>query len=1262
MQSYEELVDPNRPGRRRMKKFSGPPASGESAVTLTNAFRVFTAITFAIACVAVGFGVAAYVRDNQSVLNNIMVDNLRAVNATIDATNITLVKSDSVMASTIMSENGTVTNLESDSAEITEITSTTGTIATLESGEATVTQLDATNGTVTTLSSDNATVTTLASTDSSITNLLTTMQTQEHLEYTASGALQATHNVHILNGASALDMTLPADLTPLIGKHLKICSVGGQEDSVTLLGGANTFDAAGFWQVVRFEGGSPCCVDLHVLSASSVHVISNTCTLFCATPAMNHCIDPQRPEQTNAFHGYWRAQTKAPYDLSVLNGAFFGLVHIDMTQNPPLQKIWAGSTNYPREVTFQDISANPLTRTVERSLFAFSANTLTTIEVDSLVDFPDFPYAFTLQPTQDEAVYYLSRETLGYNLMDSNSLWRRIPTPPQVVPYDLGRFLTQSRSADDPRSILEAYVDTTIYSLGGYTSRELEYESYIGTPAAMALKDDLVNVGFQHTTLVSRIFRTQNASDGITTLTTDVEHNVMPSTRVTINGCTGAWAVMNGDHLTSPAETFSVLSAEPAFADFSAAPANRTQQYRVGFFFDSSALPADGSGVATSTGPCEISVSYGPLKSDTEYLETMSAIQYYMFKASPNAYHIIPFLERSTAGSGPSVPILETWQQVIDANAAGTANRLGQRTKPFSSPSSFYPGGLPFAWLYNADSIDSGLTSYISINNRFGIKPGEGIFTDGVASPFWYSTARQNYLVDVKVPYHQCVGASRTSPDNLFAAFLYGEPGCDSFETVMVDYDVLPPINAHFVTTFAPYNGQSPFGVDYATLSAEELDALRNQFFVGRIDPTYTSGRNIGYARLSSLFLIDPFYFSLQAEFIPDGIPTSVRDPREALLKIYSGVYEYLFTDLGCESIIFDIRGLGGGDLAATISHREFFGTDTQEIFLYDMKALTDDGTGARVNASTWTYANDFLSNRAHISTVFPTQTETNYPGSTLAGGEVIILTNTMATSAGDTFPNQFLGAALDRELGGGTNVQLIGSIDGRLPGLSCPANSLAISQDSARVRDPAGNPRGFRFDSDCDNVLLRAADGSALCNRIPALAVDCAPTLNGLSGGCPLPDDEDTLFFPDLGYVPNTRPRLTGDVRPQTPTPSNRTQWRDAWLEQAVRAALLAKKRSSPKLKPKRTNATPRAQRSFGHACPDNVELRALNSVNGTIVIQFHKNRNDKSNLAAILSAKKQGSSIMRREMETGGLCVNGDGHIMVTPTCQGLPKLVIS
>ena len=188
-----------------------------------------------------------------------------------------------------------------------------------------------------------------------VTNLSTQMSGSVPLTHTTSATIPASNNLQLLNGgASALNMTMPADMTAFIGKRMKVCSVSGQRDAL-ILGGTNKFDTDGFWSVWRADA-NPCCITFDVLSATRLDITERKCGVFCTNSSFVHCIDPQRADSTNVFHGWWREQTKGanPSKMSGQSASYF---FINMTNSPPQLTFYAGTVTNPREPTFEDQNA-----------------------------------------------------------------------------------------------------------------------------------------------------------------------------------------------------------------------------------------------------------------------------------------------------------------------------------------------------------------------------------------------------------------------------------------------------------------------------------------------------------------------------------------------------------------------------------------------------------------------------------------------------------------------------------------------------------------------------------------------------------------------------------------------------------------------------------------------------------------------------------------------------------------------------------------
>ena len=324
-------------------------------------------------------------------------------------------------------------------------------------------------------------------------------------------------------------------------------------------------------------------------------------------------------------------------------------------------------------------------------------------------------------------------------------------------------------------------------------------------------------------------------------------------------------------------------------------------------------------------------------------------------------------------------------------------------------------------------------------------------------------------------------------------------------------------------------------GISYEALTPMARQFYQQALYAGLINPTLTQGRRIGIISLPDMLSIDTFGVMTEPQFCPTGKcnATSPRFEREALVSVYATVMRYLKVNLTADSIIIDIRWNGGGLAETVVAWRELFGTEDQQILNSNLYPRAEEtGYGTLININTFTYANDALRIINAAESVYPSLTATNYPNSVHTGGPVVVMTDYNAASAGDVFPNLFLGSTFNKQLGGATPVKIVGNIDGRLDGASITGFTTPIATESNRLTGTTPSITtgidGLRW--------YRRLDGSFLGNRHLALAIDTMVNMTGLSGSKSPVADWENLVYPDLGFVTNTRPRLTGDTKPQTP------------------------------------------------------------------------------------------------------------------------------
>jgi len=153
---------------------------------------------------------------------------------------------------------------------------------------------------------------------------------------------------------------------------------------------------------------------------------------------------------------------------------------------------------------------------------------------------------------------------------------------------------------------------------------------------------------------------------------------------------------------------------------------------------------------------------------------------------------------------------------------------------------------------------------------------------------------------------------------------------------------------------------------------------------------------------------------------------------------------------------------------------------------------------------------------------------------------------------------------------------------------------------------------------------------------------------------------------------LPNTRAQLPGDPRPAQPITTEKTTWRDAWLEATVQTeinALGAKRRRSILKKKVRRGVhhvktvydpqTSYAMYGVDITCPPGVTLTPLSEMQPTINITIPVVFDDVDAQLEENEAIAQITAIITEEYRTGGLCRTEDGRIMATPSCTAFPGI---
>lgn len=408
---------------------------------------------------------------------------LRAVLVNLTASSVNATELHSVLAhittlvsQSITSTTAVITNLFATTGQITQLTSTFFTAL-----NGTVTHLESVTGYIQNLVTDqaainNITAQTIYAENATITNVVSQMASSVPLTHTTSAVLPSTHNLQLLNGSVALNMTLPADMTAFIGKRMKVCSISGQQDAL-ILGGTNKFDTADYWSVWRTEQATnPCCITFDVLSATRLDITERKCGLFCTNSSFVHCIDPQRPESTNLLHGWWKEAIKGvnPSRSAGIGASYF---FVNMSVSPPVLTFYAGSAKYPREPTWEDQS-NLATTSLARisgirtqTWYAVSPTLLSQLNSNNVVNpaltapvILSLPFYLLLQPDANTLYGNFVFEN-GVTIFDEKLCTRIAANQvPEIIPYGTG-ISNGGLEPDHPITILRSLADIYMFKL-----------------------------------------------------------------------------------------------------------------------------------------------------------------------------------------------------------------------------------------------------------------------------------------------------------------------------------------------------------------------------------------------------------------------------------------------------------------------------------------------------------------------------------------------------------------------------------------------------------------------------------------------------------------------------------------------------------------------------------------------------------------------------------------------------------------------------
>jgi len=1042
------------------------------------------------------------------------------------------------------------------------------------------TTVSATNVNSATVSTETVSATSVNATTVSTTTVMTDNVMHNVLSVSTNDTMPATHG-HVLLEGVAVVVTLPAfPLTAFKGKTFTVCNSDNTDRKLVLPDGNYWLPNTYFTQIFFNEGA--CCVTFSVTDENRVHIVGdrdNRCFSFCTADSL-FCVDPQRPDETSVFGGWWGARTPGPVLSGI--GGFSDRLHSVIRAEvqgpypaPPYHfnlRVYCGTGRTDvAECTDPDMRApspgnvDPSTnnREVRQGVFMVDSTTMAINDVffDGILD------AFG---TNNTLTFYLEEDEKTMVLQFTNALV--IPSvqnfvlekmsPPKIRGYG-ALALEDTMSVNDLAFQLRSLRNIR-EQLGGEAGKNGGTDGYIGYAASNELLETLISDGVSRNANIYSVRSTihpntpATGTELLTTIRTTVPHGVSPFSTVSFSGFTGAWSVLNtGDYkvvMTGLSDYETDINND--FVDYHVDPAQSSIKFELNIVFDSSGM------FNNFTGTPVIHVSHGPVTSSMEYREWCDVAVYWMHESLTQSLHNIFRQFYDPVLSAAPFFVHNTFAEFQNAMDTVSSVRGAKFTRTTEQASEFYInaarniGGSP--------SIGK-TRGYVPVND-----PYLGNLLNDVQDPtgIYDRFVMMNYLEEVHVPYWKQVGApDPTNGFQILSSFI-NAPGDGStgrsFEGTTAPFGDLPPAGYSFLHPDAPQNCEpgTPlpfsciFGIPggYGVLPPHIVKNFQEDFFFGLVNQNFTDGRKIGYIRLRDMQQGDVPGLMNIYDMLPDDLPDSPRFTDETLARVTAPMMYKMVTEWECDRVILDIRSNNGGfpHMARVLSHA--FGDD-QEGFGNRFVTTNNDDFSVVLDPFTFrkTDAQEVMKSRQYM---FRSYASAANPGTTVSDGYVAILTDIASASGGDMFPNYFVGENEDKQLGTGVQSFLFGEVDGRLLGSTGPTVALPVSGTGSRIMAGGTYPFPIAYSAVENGGLLyvHAKSNRTSMVRSPGLACSAGTSVSGRSGGnCFSNLYEDTVHY-DLGYVtPHPDPRLPNDNRVD-PIPSDPDTWRGRWEEDVIR------------------------------------------------------------------------------------------------------------
>jgi cytoskeletal protein CcmA (bactofilin family) len=682
---------------------------------------------------------------------------------------------------------------------------------------------------------------------------------------------------------------------------------------------------------------------------------------------------------------------------------------------------------------------------------------------------------------------------------------------------------SEKRKTYDPRYMLDYIWECWMRDSHGHIAPDMEDETFIGTVPAEGVRDTIRDVGTTHIIDIEGFQTSANMGvlgTAVTTVHTKVHHHVNPGSRVTLSGLGGAvgdWSTLNNQsYRVSVLNCSHNVAPNALFEDVDpGVPANSGVKHTFCIELDTSDAGdfprADGWYAPPAGG--KSTVNHGPITVNSEYRETVTALI--------EMYHAIFGAGGTHSGIGAYAPfdskpylpfIYDTWAEVQAAFTSGQAQFLGLNARNpgpigsylYSNPYLMSFDNLASDWNVRPEDVTT--FKEPDVNDRFGFLPA----ADATRADYDYNLIVDNYLEEAAVLLYQLdkTSPAPSTPAEFATSYMYApgdlkwgklcgkavpyyEPTSSSefIENVgsYIDTSGGPPVarplelRSMFVSAAAlnnitngPLNGKGgeqsigPFGQQLGTpletaAVSDRVYRERNNHYFGRIKKSLLGvNKNIGYIRLGDMNWGDFFQMGYYEGTGPVGAENSPKWAREGASKIVSAMMCYLLDDLECtDGMILDIRGNNGGSVVAIIL-AEFFGADRPG--LQSVKAKCDEGSTETFPLASAETLEDVIACGALTNELMYVSTNEQLYNCVYKNAPLMILTDRQSVSMGDVTPHLFLGANLDKDIGAGVQVKILGDIDGRLFGGADGANPLPTSESAPALIGAvvSGSPNSF--------------------------------------------------------------------------------------------------------------------------------------------------------------------------------------------------------